>query len=147
MPGNFAAAPHKNPFAAIHLRIPADLLGEIDPYVRARQRSRFIVESSQRELLRRKQLDAIQECTGAWSDEDHPDLSTTLDSLLVLPMRAAESKLAAILMRGRGPGYVDCDIAATALLGSIPLVTYNHGNYERTGVNLLDASRWDPRLV
>lgn len=49
-----------------------------------------------------------------------------LDSLLAIPVGAQEAKLAGLLMRDRGPGYVDCHIAATAILRQIPLVTYNH---------------------
>lgn len=65
-----------------------------------------------------------------------------LDSLLVLPIGAAEARLAAELARDRGPGLVDCHIAAAALLRRVPLVTYNHRDYRRTGVRLFDTEPW-----
>ncbi len=61
------------------IRIPADLLKDIDKHVGPRQRSQFIIEASQRELLRRKQLQAIHECAGAWKDEDYPELPDTVE--------------------------------------------------------------------
>ena len=65
-----------------------------------------------------------------------------LDSLIVLPVSRTEAKLAAALMRNRGPGFVDCHIAATALVQQIPLVTYNRKDFERTGVTLFDMTAW-----
>lgn len=65
-----------------------------------------------------------------------------LNSLIPLPIGLEEAKLAALLMRDRGPGYVDCHIAATALLRQLPIVTYNHKDYARTGVTLFDTSNW-----
>jgi hypothetical protein len=63
------------------IRIPADLLKDIDKHVGPRQRSQFIVEASERELIRRKQLEALQECAGAWDDNDHPELPDTVEGL------------------------------------------------------------------
>lgn len=65
-----------------------------------------------------------------------------LDSLIVLPVDLATAKLAAILIRQRGPGYVDCHIAATSILLGVPLVTYNLKDYIRTGAVLFDTSEW-----
>ena len=65
-----------------------------------------------------------------------------LDSLVVLPVGAAEARLAAGLARDRGPGLADCHIAAAALLRRVPLVTYNHRDYRRTGVRLFDTEPW-----
>lgn len=45
-----------------------------------------------------------------------------------------EARWAAALARDCGPGWVDCHIAAAALLRHVPLVTYNHRDVPRTGV-------------
>lgn len=65
----------------IPIRIPAKLLKDIDRHVGPRQRSQFVVEASERELIRRKQLQALQECAGAWDDKDHPELPDTVEGL------------------------------------------------------------------
>ena len=63
------------------IRIPADLLRDIDEHVGPRQRSQFIIEASQRELIRRKQMEALQEVAGAWKVQDHPELPGTVEGL------------------------------------------------------------------
>ncbi len=68
-----------------------------------------------------------------------------LDSLVVLPVGAAEARLAAELARDRGPGLVDCHIAAAALLRRVPLVTHNHRDYRRTASAYLTPRRGDDR--
>ncbi|MCL5045339.1 MAG: PIN domain-containing protein [Actinobacteria bacterium] len=65
-----------------------------------------------------------------------------LNRLIVLPVGAAEAKLVASLMRQRGPGYVDCHVAATAILAELTLVTYNLKDFRRTGATLFDTSEW-----
>ncbi len=65
-----------------------------------------------------------------------------LEPLVVLPVGAAEARLAAALARDRGPGLVECHIAAAALLRDVPLVTYNHRDFRRTGVLLYDTQPW-----
>lgn len=80
-------------------------------------------------------------------EHELPKTERLLDSLVVLPVGVAEAKLAALLMRNRGPGYVDCHIAATGMLRQIPVVTYNRKDYERTGVKLFDTSEWNPEIV
>lgn len=65
-----------------------------------------------------------------------------LESLVVVPIGAAEARLAAALARDRGPGLVDCHIAAAAMLRDVPLVTYNHRDFRPTGVLLYDTQPW-----
>lgn len=76
------------------IRIPADLLRDIDKHVGPRQRSHFIIEASQRELVRRKQMEALQEVAGAWKDEDHPELPDTVEGLreFLRKQRAGEER-------------------------------------------------------
>lgn len=63
------------------IRIPAELLKDIDQHVGPRQRSQFLIEAAERELLRRKQLEAVHECAGAWNDADYPELPDTAEGL------------------------------------------------------------------
>ena len=81
-------------------------------------------------------------------DQDLEKTERLLDSLIPLPVGIAEAKLAALLMRNRGrdrgPGFVDCHIAATAILRRTPLVTYNRKDYFATGVDIFDTSLWNP---
>ncbi len=60
----------------IPIRMPADLLDEIDKHVGPRGRSQFIIEASRRELLRQKQAEAVGEAAGAWKDQDYPEVAT-----------------------------------------------------------------------
>lgn len=75
-------------------------------------------------------------------DEELPRTEELLDSLIALPVGVSEAKLAAVLMRNREPGFVDCHIAATALLRRVPIVTYNRQDYERTGATVFDTTGW-----
>lgn len=63
------------------IRIPIDLLQAIDKHVGKGQRSKFIVEAAERELIRQRQLQAFEESAGAWKDEDHPDLPSTMEGM------------------------------------------------------------------
>jgi metal-responsive CopG/Arc/MetJ family transcriptional regulator len=63
------------------IRIPAELLKDIDEHVGPRQRSQFLIEAAERELIRQKQLQAIRECAGAWKDADYPELPHTAEGL------------------------------------------------------------------
>lgn len=59
-----------------------------------------------------------------------PELVKTrrlLDTLVPLPVLYEDAVLAAELLRHRGPGFVDCHIAATAIRRNLHLVTYNAG--------------------
>lgn len=78
-------------------------------------------------------------------DQDQARTEKLLASLMAIPVGVAEANVAAILMRSRGPGYVDCHIAATAMLRQVTLVTYNRKDYERTGAKLFDTAEWDPQ--
>lgn len=77
-------------------------------------------------------------------EHELPKTERLLDSLVVLPISVSEAKLAGLLMRKRGPGYVDCHIAATALINHLTLVTYNRRDFERLEVSLFDTSEWMP---
>ncbi len=57
-----------------HVVIPEQLVKEIDTLVGTRQRSSFITQAAERELLRIRQHEALLSTTGAWKDKDHPEL-------------------------------------------------------------------------
>ena len=57
-----------------HVVIPEQLVKEIDAVVGHRQRSSFIAQAAQRELLRLRQHEALLSTAGAWKDKDHPEL-------------------------------------------------------------------------
>jgi len=63
----------------INVTFPTTLLEELRRYVPRRERNKFILEATERELEKIRALKAIQESAGAWSDEDHPDLMTVED--------------------------------------------------------------------
>jgi len=85
---------------------------------------------------------SISEVLRLAREDEIPRTERLLNTLIDLPVSKEIAILAALLMRDRGPGYVDSHIAATALLWEIPLVTYNRKDFERTGVRLFDTSNW-----
>lgn len=60
----------------INLLLPEDVAGELYRLVPPRQRGRVVTEALAKELRRLKVLAAIEQSTGAWSEEAHPDLAT-----------------------------------------------------------------------
>jgi hypothetical protein len=64
----------------INVTFPTSLLEEIRRSIPGRERNRFIVEATEKELRRQRLLKALRESTGAWRDEDHPDLKTSEDA-------------------------------------------------------------------
>ena len=62
---------------------------------------------------------------------------TLIAGVQVAPVLYEDARKAADLMRDRGPGFVDCHIAATALRLEAAVMTYNQRDFGRTGVNLL----------
>lgn len=57
-----------------HVVIPEQLVKEIDTLVGSRQRSRFLTQAAERELMRLRQLKALDSSAGAWKDSDHAEL-------------------------------------------------------------------------
>ena len=57
-----------------HVVIPEQLVREIDSVVGHRQRSSFITQAAQKELLRMRQHEALLSTAGGWKDKDHPEL-------------------------------------------------------------------------
>ncbi|MGA8027434.1 MAG: hypothetical protein WB992_09825 [Bryobacteraceae bacterium] len=57
-----------------HVVIPQQLVKEIDTLVGNRRRSSFITQAAERELLRMRQMRALDVAAGTWKDKDHPEL-------------------------------------------------------------------------
>jgi hypothetical protein len=57
-----------------HIVLPVELAKQIDELVGPRGRSAFIVETTAKEVRRRKLLAFLQSDQPAWRDQDHPDL-------------------------------------------------------------------------
>jgi hypothetical protein len=56
-----------------HIVLSEQLVKEIDAVVGNRQRSSFLTQAAERELMRLRQLKALDEIV-PWKDEDHPEL-------------------------------------------------------------------------
>ena len=57
-----------------HVVLSEQLVKEIDTLVGARQRSSFITQAADKELMRLRQIEALKAARGAWKDADHPEL-------------------------------------------------------------------------
>lgn len=57
-----------------HVVLSEQLVKDIDRLVGGRQRSAFLTEAAEKELMRRRQIEALQAARGAWKDKDHPEL-------------------------------------------------------------------------
>jgi hypothetical protein len=57
-----------------HVILPVDLVADIDKLVGKRGRSAFLTDVARDEIQRRQQRIALRAASGAWKDEDHPEL-------------------------------------------------------------------------
>lgn len=57
-----------------HIVIPQQLVTEIDTLVGKRGRSAFLTQTARKELMRLRQLKALEAAAGTWKDKDHPEL-------------------------------------------------------------------------
>lgn len=63
-----------------HVILPDDVLSQIDRLVGKRGRSRFLAEAAETELMRRRQLAALDMAEGAWASEPHPELDAGINA-------------------------------------------------------------------
>ena len=54
--------------------ISDQLVKEIDSFVGSRQRSRFLSQAAESELMRLRQLKALDSAIDSWKNADHPEL-------------------------------------------------------------------------
>lgn len=59
-----------------HIVIPEPLVAAIDRLVGKRGRSEFLAQAAEKELRRRRQIQALENIAGAWKDKDHPELKS-----------------------------------------------------------------------
>ena len=52
----------------------AQVVTEIDTLVGKRGRSAFLTQAAEKELMRLRQIKALESLAGAWKDKDHPEL-------------------------------------------------------------------------
>jgi hypothetical protein len=57
-----------------HVVLSEQLVKDIDHLVGGRQRSSFLTQAAEKELMRLRQLKALDDVAGAWKDKDHPEL-------------------------------------------------------------------------
>lgn len=57
-----------------HVVLSEQLVKDIDAIVGSRQRSSFITQAAEHELMRLRQIKALKAAAGAWKDKDHPEL-------------------------------------------------------------------------
>ena len=58
----------------MHVVLSEQLVKDIDSLVGSRQRSSFLTQAAERELMRLRQLKALTAAAGSWKDKDHPEL-------------------------------------------------------------------------
>ncbi|KJR98563.1 MAG: hypothetical protein VR68_10370 [Peptococcaceae bacterium BRH_c4a] len=61
------------------IRFPLDLLSDLDKHVGERQKSKFIIEATKKELLKLKQKKALQSASGIFKDRDYPEFADAED--------------------------------------------------------------------
>ena len=57
-----------------HIVIPEQLATQIDTLVGKRGRSAFLTQAAEKELMRLRQIKALEAAAGSWKDKDHPEL-------------------------------------------------------------------------
>lgn len=57
------------------IRLPVDLLSDLDKHVGERQRSKFIIQATKKELIKLKQKKALQSVSGIFKDKDYPEFA------------------------------------------------------------------------
>jgi len=57
-----------------HIVIPEQLVVQIDTLVGKRGRSAFLTQAAAKELMRLRQMKALEAAAGCWKDKDHPEL-------------------------------------------------------------------------
>ncbi len=57
-----------------HIVISQHLVAEIDTVVGKRGRSAFLTQAAEKELMRLRQIKALETVAGSWKDKDHPEL-------------------------------------------------------------------------
>jgi metal-responsive CopG/Arc/MetJ family transcriptional regulator len=84
-----------------HVVLPDQLVKEIDAVVGSRQRSSFITQATEKELMRYRQLKAIEAAAGSWKDKDHPELEQGAAKYISKLRRQDEKRFQKVTARPR----------------------------------------------
>jgi metal-responsive CopG/Arc/MetJ family transcriptional regulator len=57
-----------------HVVLSGQLVRDIDTIVGKRRRSSFLTQAAEHELMRLRQIQALETAAGSWKDKDHPEL-------------------------------------------------------------------------
>jgi hypothetical protein len=57
-----------------HIVIAQQLVTEIDILVGKRGGSKFLTQAAEKDLMRLRQIKALEKASGSWKDKDHPGL-------------------------------------------------------------------------
>ncbi len=82
-----------------HIVIPQQLVARIDIIVGKRGRSKFLTQAAEKELMRLRQLKAIEAAAGSWKDEDHPELKHGAAKLVDKLRREDEKRFRKVVAR------------------------------------------------
>ncbi len=67
--------------------------------VGSRRRSSFLTQAAERELMRLRQIKALDEAAGAWRDKDHPELKLGAAKWVKKLRRASERRFQKVSAR------------------------------------------------
>ena len=76
-----------------HVVLSEQLVKDIDSIVGSRQRSSFLTEAAEKELMRRRQIAALKGAAGAWKDQEHPELRQGSDQWIRKLRQEGERRL------------------------------------------------------
>ena len=82
-----------------HVVLSEQLVKDIDALVGSRTRCTFITQAAEKELMRCRQLKAIEAATGAWKDKDHPELKQGAAKYISKLRRQDEKRFEKIIAR------------------------------------------------
>ena len=81
-----------------HVVLPDQLVRDIDTVVGSRQRSSFLTQAAEKELMRLRQLKALNELV-PWKDKDHPELKRGSANWVRKLRRETEQRLKRVTAR------------------------------------------------
>jgi Arc/MetJ-type ribon-helix-helix transcriptional regulator len=81
-----------------HVVLSDQLVKDIDTLVGTRQRSSFITQAAEKEIMRRRQLKALDELV-PWNEKDHPELKQGAAKWVKKLRRETEARLKKVTAR------------------------------------------------
>jgi len=84
-----------------HIVIPRQLVAKIDAMVGQRDRSSFLTQAAEKELVRLRQIKALQKAAGSWKDKDHPELKRGAANWVRKLRREYDKRLDKLAGRGK----------------------------------------------